>query len=143
MSNKAGKSRNRWIHHVEEYAEEHNIPYSCAISQARKTYKKPGHYTISDPDEENFNYLLSLLKEKEIKELEEKVREVDAIDNYLKRREKQGRRALISREVNRKELDKLVKARALKNKVETEIATKLHQKHLTNVVEELKQKINK
>jgi hypothetical protein len=32
--------KNPWIQHVKRYAKEHNVSYMCAISDAKKTYKK-------------------------------------------------------------------------------------------------------
>jgi len=38
-------SSNPWIQHVKKYAKDNGISYSCAISEASKTYKKKGSKT--------------------------------------------------------------------------------------------------
>lgn len=48
---------NAWIEHVRAYAREHNISYSCAVSEARASYvRAPGKTRIVKPPGTGKNY---------------------------------------------------------------------------------------
>ena len=54
---------NKWIEHVKKYAQEHNIPYGCAISQAKDSYKAAKEALIKPKTE----------KEKKLDEIREMI----------------------------------------------------------------------
>jgi hypothetical protein len=45
--------KNPWIQHVKRYAKEHNVSYMCAISDAKKTYKKTEPKKVAKKTDEN------------------------------------------------------------------------------------------